>query len=279
MASTTNPGRSGPLRGGGGSHESPRAFARRYDFWIRRFQAVDGDFITRAKRTGPPGDFETFAVGLALAMQRKRDKDLREQGTRGLHELAATGSNLARYNLAVQQIADGSQQASGFELMSAVANSETKDLYLKGLATAGVGECFLHGRGVERDIGKAHELFEKAAELNVAEAAFNVGLYHDDRRYDPYRGPVDCGPVDLRTAARYYKMGADLGHVPSVTKLGILYAARRAEPPSQHAGWELLERAAALGDAVAANAIREIHTAASRADSPQDLGSILFTRM
>lgn len=248
MTAKTNSGLSGPIRHSDGKFQSSRAFAREYAPWVRRFQAFSGpDFLTRARRAAPGGiPFEQFAVCLAIAMQRKRDKGLREQGTRGLNQLAAAGVNLARYNLALHQRSTPSQHASVFELMNAVADSETSDAYLKGLAIVGVGECYLFGRGVEPNLGKAHELFERAAEYGVAEAAFHVGLYHDEKKYDPYRGPID-----FNKAARYYQRGADLGHVPCMTHLGILYATGRLGADKAEAGWELLQRASAAGDSVA----------------------------
>jgi TPR repeat protein len=249
--------------------------ARYYAFWVERFQSMDGDFLSRARRIAPPGDFEQFAVGLALALQRKRDKDLKGIGIQGMQDLAATGCNLARYNVAVQQQSDPDKGGAVFAAMSAIAESESNDPYLKGLAIAGVGECYLYARGVERDVAKAHELFEQAAEHDVAGAAFAVGLYHDDKEYDPYRGPVD-----FEKAARFYKMAADLGDIAGMTNLGILYATRRLGVDKVEEGWSLLERASAEGDAVAARTMAALGSieAVQGAASSSDLTSLLFTR-
>jgi TPR repeat protein len=236
---------------------------------------LEGDFLSRARRIAPPQEFEQFAVGLALALQRKRDRNLKRLGVQGMLDLAETGSNLARYNVAVQQQTDPDQGALVFSSMSAIAETESKDTYLKGLAIAGVGECYLYGRGVERDLTKAHELFELAAEHDVAAAAFSVGLYHDDKKYCPYRGPID-----FEKAARFYTIGADLGHVPSITNLGILYATRRLGLGKVADGWSLLERASAAGDAVAARTLTALGSidAVREAASSSDLTSLLFTR-
>jgi TPR repeat protein len=261
-----------------GTFQSSRAFMREYDYWIGRFQAISGpDFISRARRAMYGGmDFEPFAVSLALAMQRKRDKVLREQGTRGLTELAAAGVNLARYNLALHRKSNRSQHASVFELMSVVAETEIADLHLKGLGITGVGECYLFARGVERDVARAHELFERAADYGVAEAAFHVGLYHDDKAYDPYRGPID-----FEKAARYYQRGVELGDVPSMTHLGILLAMHRLGSEKADRGWGLLERASAAGDSVAKNVLSMIGSIeALRAPvPPAGLSSVVFTRV
>jgi len=249
--------------------------ARDYAFWVERFQSVDGDFLSRARQIAPPGDFEQFAVGLALALQGKRDKDLKRMGIQGMQDLAATGCNLARYNVAVQQQSDPDQGGAVFAAMSAIAESECNDPYLKGLAIAGVGECYLYARGVERDVVKAHELFEQAAEHGVAPAAFSVGLYHDEKKYDRFRGPLD-----LEKAARYYQKGADLGHVPSITHLGILYATHRLGAAKAKAGWELLQRASAAGDELADKALARLGSleAVCRPDAPLGLTSVLFER-
>jgi TPR repeat protein len=270
-----NLGPSNAVGNGDGSFQSSRSSIREYDFWITRFQGFSGpDFLTRARRAIPGAlPFEPLAVSLALAMQRKRDKALREQGTCGLIELAAAGVNLAKYNLALQRQSTPSEHASVFELMRAVADTETADTYLKGLAITGLGECYLFGHGVERDAATAHELFERGAEYGVGEAAFHVGLYHDDKEYDPYRGPVD-----FEKAARYYQRGAELGHVPSMTHLGILFATHRLGADKAEAAWNLLERASAAGDDVAQNVLNVLGSIeALRAPAPPaGLSSVLF---
>lgn len=277
MTTNTKPGLTGPVQKRDGSFQSSRAFIREYDWWIKRFQAVSGvDFISRARQiTVGSMRFEPFAVNLALAMQRKRDERVREEGARGLSDLADAGVNLARYNLALIRQATPSLHASVFELMSVVAETETSDPYLKGLAIVGTGECYLFARGVERDVAKAHELFERAADYKVAEAAFNVGLYHDDKEYDSYRGPVD-----LEKAAKYYQLGVDLGHVPSMTHLGMLFAMHRLGAEKAEAGWELLKRASAAGDSVAEEVLGVIGSIeALREPAPAvGLSSVVSTR-
>jgi TPR repeat protein len=276
MTATKKPGLSGAVRHRGGKFQSSQALTREYDCWIDRFQKFSGPtFIARARRALPGAFFDEMVVPLALAMQRKSNKGLREQGTRGLVELADAGVNLARYNLAVQRTATPEQQSSAFELMSIVAATETADTYLKGLALAGMGECYENGHGVERDEAKAHEYFEQAAEYGVAEAAFNVGLYHDDKAYARVRGPVD-----LEKAARYYERGAALGDVPCMTNLGILYATHRLGDDKAAQGRELLEQASAKGDHVARQVIGALGSIdAMHADAPAaDLSSVLVRR-
>lgn len=276
MSAATKPGLSGPVRNSDGEFQSSRALRRQYDFWIDRFQKLSGPkFIARAKRALPSASFDGMVVGMALAMQRKRDKHLREQGTRGLVELAEAGFNLARYNLAVQRTGTPAEQSSAFELMTVVAETETSDPYLKGLALAGVGECYENGHGVGVDVAKAHEYYEQAVEYGVAEAAFNVALYHDEKEFARVRGPVD-----LEKAARYYQRGAELGDVKCMTNVGILYATRRLGEEKAAEGRDLLKRASSKGDRVADQVIGALGSIdAMRASAPAaDLTSVLVRR-
>lgn len=253
MRSTTKPGLSGPVRNGDGEFQSSRALTHQYDYWIDRYQKFSGpNFMARARRALPGASFERMAVPLALAMQRKRDKDLREQGTRGLIELADAGVNIARYNVALLHLS-GEHRAPSFKkairLLRAVVATEQADPCLKGLALKGLGDCHVDGRGLARDAAKGHRLYEYAAAYGVAEAAFNVGVYHDDKNFTSPRGPVD-----LPKAATFYLKAVDRGYVPAMTNLGVLYVAGLVKEPAADYGWELLSRAADLGDDVAATA-------------------------
>lgn len=127
MSAAAKPDLSGPLDNSDGKFQSSRALTREYDSWIKRFQAFSGPTcIAKASRALPGAFFTQMVVPMALAMQCKRDKDLREQGTRLLIELADVGFNLARYNLAVPRTPSPENQPSAFELMSLVAETETK---------------------------------------------------------------------------------------------------------------------------------------------------------
>jgi hypothetical protein len=124
-----------------------------------------------------------------------------------------------------------------------VAETEHADPYLKGLALKGLGDCYVDARGVTADAAKGHRLYEDAAECGVAEAAFNVGLYHDDKDFN-----FHPGPVDFPKAAAFYMKAVDLGYVPAMTNLGLLYVAGDVKEPAAAYGWGLLSRAAALGE-------------------------------
>lgn len=89
MSAAAKPDLSGPLDNSDGKFQSSRALTREYDSWIKRFQAFSGPTcIAKARRALPGAFFTQMVVPMALAMQCKRDKDLREQGTRLLIEPA-----------------------------------------------------------------------------------------------------------------------------------------------------------------------------------------------
>lgn len=135
MSAATKPGLSGPLGNRDGKFQSSLALTREYDSWIKRFQAFSGPTCIAKARSALPSAFLTqMVVPMALAMQCTRDKDLREQGTRLLVELADAGFNLARYNPAVQRTPTPEDQPSAFELMSLVPETETDAIHAGGPA-------------------------------------------------------------------------------------------------------------------------------------------------
>lgn len=143
----------------------------------------------------------------------------------------------------------------GLSLLEIVATTEEEDLYLKGLALKAMADCYSHGVGVEADPARAAHFNERAAELGVADAAFNLGLYHD-----PKGSHADNRPADYAKAARFYQRAVDLGHVPAMTNLGILYMCGLAEEPSPGAGYALLARAGDLGDDLAVKALAKFRS-------------------
>jgi hypothetical protein len=212
---------------------------------IRLLAGMEGKFLSNVASILPRRrDARTQAPFLATLMTHHGSNKVARVGLRGLEQLAKAGNNVARYNLALQHLAgDVLYPAVGFALglMTAVADTEAADPYLKGLALKVLGECYAQGIGFEVDAAKATRLQERAAELGVAEAAFNLGLYHDPK------GESER-PADYQLAAKFYKRAADLGHVAAMTNLGILYATGAVVEPEPRAGWDLLARAAELGD-------------------------------
>jgi len=226
---------------------------RRYAVEIAALATKEGDFLSNVRELELDGDLSVYAARFATIMIFDRSGRIAKKGVAALLQLAAGGNNIARYNLALEylsgkRLAADPRKAVG--LLRAVVRSETDDIYLNGLALYALGNCHLDGKGVPANAKRAIALHEQAANYGVADAAFSVGLYHDRKNFNTHQGPVD-----FAKAARFYRRSAELGYVPAVTNLGVLYVEGLAQEPSPDAGWDLLERAAALGDDVAVDAI------------------------
>lgn len=73
---------------------------------------------------------------------------------------------------------------------------------------------YLSGNGVPQDNDRAYSLFRKAADENGQDALafYYLGVCHE----------TICDPVERDKAADYYRKAADLGHVPSIVRLGMV---------------------------------------------------------
>jgi TPR repeat protein len=235
------------MRNKDGSEMTGAEFDQMFAPVVDEFLALEGDYITRVKALcGDHGDFEGAVINLALAMQRHSDPEVTEVGWRAMEDLADSGNNPARRNLAAQYFeldCSPEKDLRAFELFSVVRETETQDQYLKGLATAGMAACHLDGRGVAQDVSKAHRLFEEAADLGVAEAAFEIAQYHNYTRRDGQRGAAH-----VARAVHFYERAAELGHARSMLHLALMYLSGRATPPRLNAPYELLTRASELGE-------------------------------
>lgn len=77
-----------------------------------------------------------------------------------------------------------------------------------------LGNAYVNGQGVERDIALAISHYESAAAAGFAAAAFNLGLLHE----------VGRGvPLDLEKAFRHYLRAAELGFPPAQFNVGNMY--------------------------------------------------------
>lgn len=248
-----------------------------YQREIATLVAMDGDFRSNVKSVFPGRVASKLELAnVTTVMMRHRDARVRAAGARGLLQLADAGINIARYNVALQHLS-GEHRVPDFQkaihLLTALAETEHADPYLKGLALKGLGDCYVEARGVTADAAKGQQLYEDAAECGVAEAAFNVGLYHDDKDFNSHPGPVD-----YPKAAAFYMKAVDLGYIPAMTNLGLLYVAGHVKEPAADYGWGLLSRAAALGDDVAVHAIA-VMAAAHVPARRSGLSAIATTRL
>lgn len=223
---------------------------------LARLASWEGDFRASVRAIFSGDGAGAIAANVASHMLSHPAPDIREAGARACEQLAAAGDNIARFNVALQLLSGhyfAPDLQKGICLLNLVIDTEGKDMYLKGLAIYTLGTCFCSGVGVPADPVNGHGLYERAAALGVAEAAFNVGLYHDSKDFT-----VLQGPVDYPKAAAFYMKAAALGYVPAITNLGLLYAGGLVKEPQAGCGWKLLERAGALGDRVAVDAMHAL---------------------
>jgi TPR repeat protein/chromosome segregation ATPase len=82
-------------------------------------------------------------------------------------------------------------------------------------AHTALGNAYVNGQGVERDIPKAMEHYEQAVAAGSAPAAFNLGLLHEVGR------GVE---IDLEKAFGYYLQAAELGMDIAQFNVGNMYA-------------------------------------------------------
>jgi TPR repeat protein len=97
---------------------------------------------------------------------------------------------------------------------------------------------YQNGEGVRKDLRKAVELFQKAAALGYARGQFDVGLLY-------YAG--EGVPKDLAAAAQLFQKAADQGEAQAQYNLGLLYQNGEGVPKDLAKAVELLQKAANQG--------------------------------
>ena len=104
----------------------------------------------------------------------------------------------------------------------------TKKPLIKDRLTRSIisGWLYENGQGVPKDLAKAAELYQKAADQGSADAQNNLGVLYANGQ---------GVPKDLRKAAELYQKAADQGYANAQNNLGVLYAngAGRAEGPRE----------------------------------------------
>ena len=115
------------------------------------------------------------------------------------------------------------------------------------LAVCERGYSYHHGqRGLEKDVARAVEMYERAAELGVKEAHFKLGCLYDEgtdvekdtvRAIRHYEAAAMCGQADARfnlgcveynagnydLALQHYLIAAKLGHNQSLHNVKTLF--------------------------------------------------------
>lgn len=119
---------------------------------------------------------------------------------------------------------------------------------------ASLGHMYLQGLGVKKDERKAHEWLAKAAEQGSEEAIVQVG--------GMFLKGVNGAQTDRKEALRWFNKGVELGHVHSMTQLGLLHTSREMAgfvefDYRKAADW--YRKAAEKGHAVAMYLLADLH--------------------
>jgi TPR repeat protein len=109
-------------------------------------------------------------------------------------------------------------------------------------AQCNLGLLYQNGEGVPKDVRKAAELFQKAADQGDARGQFDVSILY-------YSG--DGMPKDVGKAAELFQKAANQGYAPAQSMLGMLYQNGEGVPKDVWKAAELYQKAADQGDAAA----------------------------
>src|SRR5262249_1362850 len=102
-----------------------------------------------------------------------------------------------------------------------------------------LGVRYQNGEGVPKDLGKAIELFQKAADNGHAPAQCNLGALYQ------YGWGV---PKDRKKARQLYQKAAEQGHAEAQCNLGALYEFGWGVPKDSEKAADLYKRAVEQGD-------------------------------
>jgi len=107
------------------------------------------------------------------------------------------------------------------------------------IALIGLHQLYRAGGLVERDLEEAERLGRQAAEQGSAEAAYEMGLFHEQfRREEP----------DWKEAARWLETASERGHGGASTRLASYHMNGKLGEPDPERSIELCRRAAEQGD-------------------------------
>lgn len=106
-----------------------------------------------------------------------------------------------------------------------------------------LANCYIIGKGVQRDEFEAFRLYKKAADLNDHHALFNLGTFYE-------KGKTVIRDEDK--AIEFYKRAAELGNTKALLKLGIYYGMGRFVEENPKKSIELIEESANRGNNKAA---------------------------
>lgn len=96
-----------------------------------------------------------------------------------------------------------------------------------------LGWLYQYGEGVEKDIRKALEWYEKAAKQGSSQAQVNIAVIYDEG--------VDV-PENNELAIEWYKKAAGQGHDTALLNLGVNYWKGEGVEQNYEEAWNLLNR-------------------------------------
>ena len=114
-----------------------------------------------------------------------------------------------------------------------------------GNARAAFNLALMHNNGElgEPDKHIVAKLYQQAADLGQASAVFNLAVMYDSG---------ELGEPDKHKAAKLYQQAADLGHANAAFNLALMYKKGELGEPDKHKAAKLYQQAADLGNAPAA---------------------------
>lgn len=122
-------------------------------------------------------------------------------------------------------------------------------------ATYGVGHLFLMGKGVSRSIREGIYQLHNAAEANLPEANYDLGIVFDTGLDADKKIAVQ---IDHKKAFYYFQRAHELGHVGATYELGRMYYEGWHGHKDCEKGLLLIKDAAHRGYALAKTVLKEI---------------------
>jgi uncharacterized protein len=119
-----------------------------------------------------------------------------------------------------------------------------------GRAQERLGQMYVEGRGVQKDVMRGVLLLEGVAQQGRTSTQLRLALLYE-------RG-TDGLPADQGRAIAYYQMAADAGNAAALYELARLYATGEGVPRDGRRAVELYEQAAAAGDERAHGKLRDL---------------------
>lgn len=144
---------------------------------------------------------------------------------------------LAQYNLSLLVLSGLGTERDPEQAFALCQKAAAHEQFAQAICN--LGWFYLEGIGVEKDETKASELFYKALDLNLPEAALMVG--------ECYQRGVAGHPMSADNAVRCYEAAANAGNTRAMYQAGLLYWDETEALHDKAKATEWIEKAAAGG--------------------------------